>query len=159
MAADELLGNSKFYLEIDGLTDLIVQKVSGIKVELDAAGDAKAFGVTKGAKSAMQATVTGVTSATITVQFVATKEDQSLHDWYRESHSVGGSIAGGGSEKKGERKNASLVVYNQGGDDAARWDFTGCLPASYKTSKLEPGSADLFTETVEFVYETCHRVK
>ncbi|MEC4853907.1 MAG: hypothetical protein SAJ12_23240 [Jaaginema sp. PMC 1079.18] len=96
MAADELLGNSKFYLEIDGMTDLIVQKVSGLKIDLDAAGDMKAFGVTKGAKSAMQATVAGVTSATITVQFVATKEDQSLHDWYRASHSVGGAIAGGG---------------------------------------------------------------
>lgn len=159
MATDEFLGNSKFYLEIDGLTDLIVQKVSGLKIDLEAAGDQKSFGVTKGAKSAMQATVAGVTSATITVQFVATKEDQSLHDWYRASHSVGGPIAGGGSEGKGERKNASLVVYNQGGDDAVRWNFTGCLPSSYKTSKLEPGSTELFTETVEFVYETCHRVQ
>jgi len=159
MAKGEILANSKFYMEFDGITELVVKKVSGLSIKLESAGDTKSFGVTKGAKSLMQATVSGVTSGVITVEFVATVEDHSMHNWYRKSHSIGGPSAGGGSTDKGLRKTASLTIYNQGGAEAARWDFTGVFPQSYKTSKMEPGGTELFTEQVEFVYETCHRKK
>jgi phage tail-like protein len=156
--ANEVLSNSRFYLEIDGMVELVIKKVSGLQITLEAAGDMKSFGVTKGGKSRMQATVSGVTSGTITVEYVATVEDQSLHDWYRDSHPAIGPMAGGVSAKKGERKTAKLSVFNQGGEEGARWDFTGVFPKSYKTSSMEPGSNNLFTETLEFVYETCHRM-
>lgn len=160
MAKGEILANSKFYMEFDGITELVVKKVSGLSIKLESAGDVKSFGVTKKATSYMQATVSGVTSGVITVEFVATTEDYSMHNWYRASHSIGGPAAGGGSTDKGARKNASLVIYNQGvEEDAARWNFTGVFPKSYKTSKMEPGGTELFTEKLEFVYETCHRVK
>ncbi|MEB3210439.1 MAG: phage tail protein [Leptolyngbyaceae bacterium] len=158
MSDGELLANSKFFLEFDGMTELIVKKVSGIQITLEAAGDMKSFGVRKDAASFMQATVSGVTSGTVTVDFVATAEDMSMHDWFRDSHSTGGPMAGKGSARGGERKNAALTVYNQAGEPAAKWEFTGCFPKTYKTSKMEPGGTELFTETVEFVYETCHRI-
>lgn len=157
MADNEVLANSRFYLEIDGMTELVVKKVSGLQVTLEAAGDMKSFGVTKGGKSKMQATVSGVTSGALTVEFVATVEEKSLHDWFRASHPAVGPMAGGFADSGGERKMASLTVYNQGGEDAARWEFMGVFPKSYKTSKMEPGSTELFTETIEMVYETCHR--
>lgn len=159
MAKDELLANSKFYLEIDGLQNLIIKKVSGLSIKFDTAGDMKSFGVGKQAASLMQATVSGVSSGVISVEFVATVEDRSMHDWYRESHSIGGPLSGKGATSGGSRKSASLTVYNQKGDEAARWSFSGVFPQSYTTSKMEPGSTELFTEKVEFVYETCHRIK
>lgn len=159
MTAGEILTASRFYLEIDGMTELIVKKVSGVSITLEAAGDTKSFGVTKGGKSRMQATVTGVTSGTLSIDFVATAQDKTLHDWFRACHPAGGPMAGGVSENKGERKTASITSYNQGGEEAARWEFTGVFPKSYKTSKMDPGSTELFTETVEAVYETCHRTK
>ncbi|MBM0744551.1 phage tail protein [Phormidium sp. CLA17] len=159
MAKDEVLANSKFYLLIGDYTGLIVKKVSGLSVTFDTAGDTKSFGVRKDAASFMQATVTGVTSGAMTVEFVATQEDKSMHDWYRASHSSGGPTAGKGSSSGGERKDATLTVYNQKGEAAAEWNFSGVFPQSYTTSKLEPGSTELFTEKVEFVYETCHRTK
>ena len=159
MADNEILSNSRFYLEIDGMTELIIKKVSGLQLTLEAAGGDKSFGVSKGGKSRMQATVSGVTTGTISVEFVATLEDKSLHDWFRASHPAVGPMSGGISDNKGERKTASLTVYTQGGDKGAQWDFTGVFPKTYKTSKMEPGSTELFTETVEFVYETCHRME
>jgi phage tail-like protein len=159
MAQGEVLATSKFYLEFDGITELISKKVSGLSIKLEAAGDMKSYGVRKDATSFMQATVSGVTSGTISVEFVATVEDHSMHDWYRASHSIGGAMAGKGSPEGGARKNASLTAYNQEGSPAARWNFTGVFPKSYKTSKMEPGGTELFTEKVEFVYETCHRVQ
>jgi len=98
MAKDEVLTNSRFYLEIDGMTDLIIKKVGGVSITLEAAGDTKSFGVTKGGKSRMQATVTGVTSGTLSIDFVATVEDKSLHDWFRASHPASGPMAGGVSK-------------------------------------------------------------
>jgi phage tail-like protein len=159
MAEPELLANSRFYLEIDGLTDLFIKKVSGLQITLEAAGDMKSFGVTKDGKSRMQATVASVTTSTLTVEFVATVDDKSLHDWYRESHPAVGPMEGGFSSSAGARKQAALTVYDQGGEKAAQWEFTGVFPKSYKTSKMEPGSTELFTETVEIVYETCHRIE
>lgn len=159
MATGEVLATSKFFLEFDGITNLIVKKVSGLSIKLEAAGDMKSFGVRKDAASFMQATVSGVTTGVITVEFVATVDEQAMHDWYRASHSIGGPLAGKGSTNKGERKGASLVVYNQAGKIAARWTFSGVFPKSYKTSKMEPGATELFTEKVEFVYETCHRTQ
>lgn len=159
MAKDEVLAGSKFQMEFDGIANLIVKKISGLSIKLEAAGDMKSFGVRKNGASFMQATVSGVTSGVMTVEFVATVEDQTMHDWYRASHSVGGPLAGGGSTGKGDRKSASLTVANQAGEAAARWNFSGVFPKSYKTSKMEPGATELFTEKVEFVYETCHRVQ
>ena len=157
MANGEILASSKFYVEIDGLTDLIVKKVTGISTTLQTAGDMKSFGVTKGGKSVIQATVTGITNAKITVDFVATVQDKRLYQWFMDSHSQ--VSVGGGSKTKGERKTGSIILYNQGGEEAARWNLTGMMPSSYKSTKLEAGAEGLTTETVEFVYESLHRVK
>ncbi|HLP88499.1 MAG TPA: phage tail protein [Nostocaceae cyanobacterium] len=157
MAAGEILAGSKFYFELDGLSDLIVKKVSGISTTLQTAGDMKSFGVTKGGKSVIQATVTGITNAKITVEYVATVDDRRLYEWFMDSHSQ--VSVGGGTKTKGERKTGSLTAYNQGGEEAARWNLTGVMPQSYKSTKLEAGAEGLATETVELVYESLHRVK
>lgn len=157
MAAGEVLACSRFYVEIDGLEELIVKKVSGIAITLEVAGDKKPFGVTKGGKSQMQATVTGTSNGKVTVEYVDTVEDDRLMKWYEDSHSE--PIKGGGTSTKGERKTGSVVLYNQGGEEAARWNMTGIMPASYKSTKLEAGSTNLSTETVELVFESMHRVK
>lgn len=157
MAKGEILACSKYYVEIDGLTDLIVKKVSGIATTLQTTGDMKSYGVTKGGKSVIQATVTGITNAKITVDFVATVQDKRLYQWFMDSHSQ--VSTGGGSKTKGERKTGSITLYNQGGEEAARWNLTGMMPSSYKSTKLEAGAESLTTETVEFVYESLHRVK
>lgn len=157
MAAGEILASSKFYFELDGLADLIVKKVSGVSTTLQTAGDMKSFGVTKGGKSVIQATVTGITNAKLTVEYVSTVEDRRLYEWFMDSHSQ--VSVGGGTKTKGERKTGSLTVYNQGGEEAARWNLTGVMPQSYKSTKLEAGAEGLSTETVELVYESLHRVK
>lgn len=157
MAKDEILSCSKFYFNLDGLDDLIVKKVSGVGNTLQTAGDKKSFGVSKGGKSAIQATVTGVTNGKVTVEFVATVQDKRLVEWYSQSHSE--PIAGGGTQTKGVRKTGSIILYNQGGEEAARWNLAGIMPQSYKSSKLAAGEEGLSTETVEFAYESLHRIK
>ncbi len=153
----QVIACSKYYFQLDGLEDLVVKKVSGISINLQTTGDTKSYGVTKGGKSVIQATVTGVENKKITVEFVSTVQDNRLMQWFHDSHSE--PIIGGGTTTKGERKTGSLILYNQGGDEAIRYNFTGVMPASYKSTKMEAGSTNLATETLEFVYENMHRVK
>jgi phage tail-like protein len=155
--ANEILASSRFYVQFDSLDDLIVKKISGIQITLETTGDKKPFGVTKGGKTQMQATVTGISNSKITIEFVSTSEDSRLMQWYRDSHSQ--PIKGGGTVNKGGLKNGSIILYNQGGDEAARWNLTGIMPQSYKSAKLEAGSTNFATETVVFVYQHLHRVK
>jgi phage tail-like protein len=157
MANGEILACSKYYFSLDGLDELVVKKVSGMGNTLQTAGTDKSFGVTKGGKSYIQATVTGVSNDKITAEYVATVGDKRLYQWFYDSHSQ--VSTGGGSGTKGVRKTGSITLYNQAGQEAARWDLTGVMPNSYKTSKLEAGTEELFIETVEFVYESIHRKK
>ncbi|MFN4859913.1 MAG: phage tail protein [Pseudanabaena sp.] len=157
MADGEVLACSKYYFWLQGIENLIVKKVSGIGTTLQTAGDSKSFGVGLGGTSVIQATVTGVTNSKITVEFVCTVGDTRLEKWYSASHSE--PIKGGGSQSKGERKTGRIVLYNQGGEEAAEWSLVGIMPASYKSSKFEAGAEGLATETVEFVYQSLHRTK
>ncbi|HAA32827.1 MAG TPA: phage tail protein, partial [Cyanobacteria bacterium UBA8553] len=152
-----ILSCSKFYFQLDGFEDMVVKKVSGIAVTLQTAGDTKAFGVTKGAKSQIQATVCGVENQKVTVEFVSTVQDDRLQKWYHQSHSE--PIIGGGTQTQGDRKTGSLILYNQGGTEAIRYNLAGVMPASYKSTKLEAGSTELATETLEFVFESLRRIK
>lgn len=157
MASGEILSCSKYYFSLDSLDELIVKKVGGIGNTLLTAGTDKSYGVTKGGKSFIQATVTGVSNDKITAEYVGTVGDKRLYQWFVDSHSQVSS--GGGSTTKGARKTGSITLYNQGGEEAARWDLTGIMPSSYKSNKLEAGTEDLFIETLEFVYESLHRKK
>lgn len=157
MASGELLANSKFYITIDGYDELIVKSVSGLSITLEVAGSDSSYGVTKDGKSVVQATVTGVSNSNITVVFVGTADDRRLFDWWDASHSR--EITGGGSGSKGERKTASVTLFNQGGESAAQWDMTGVFPVKYTGSQFSPDSTDLYTETIEFAYEGLHRTK
>ena len=157
MASGEILSCSKYYFSLDSLDDLVVKKVGGIGNTLQTAGTDKSYGVTKGGKSFIQATVTGVSNSKITAEYVGTVGDKRLYQWFVDSHSQ--VSTGGGSTTKGARKTGSITLYNQGGEEAARWDLAGVMPSSYKSNKLEAGTEDLFIETLEFVYESLHRKK
>jgi phage tail-like protein len=157
MAKGELLACSKFYVQFDSLEDLIVKKVSGVSIELQTAGDQNPFGVTKGGKAQIQATVTGVQNSAVTVEYVGTVNDNRLFKWYEESHSQ--PTTGGGITNKGALKTGSIVLYNQGGEEAARWDMTGVMPKTYKTTKMEAGSTELFIEIVEYAFHSIRRTK
>lgn len=157
MAKGELLACSKFYVQFDGLEDLIVKKVSGVAIELQTAGDQSPFGVTKGGKAQIQATVTGIQNSAVTVEYVGTVDDNRLFKWYEDAHSQ--PTTGGGTKTKGALKTGSIILYNQGGEEAARWDMSGVMPKTYKSNKMEAGSTELFIETVEFAFHSVRRTK
>jgi phage tail-like protein len=57
------------------------------------------------------------------------------------------------------RKNISVIVVDEEGNDAARWDFTNAWPSKYKAPDLNAKGNDIAIETLEIVFETMQRVK
>ncbi|CAN1213287.1 phage tail protein [Tumidithrix helvetica PCC 7403] len=157
MANGEILACSKFYVKMDGLEDLYVKSISGIAITLDTTGDTKPFGVSKDGVTQMQATITGCTTGTVTIVYVGTTDEKKLQQWYADCHSA--PMLGGGTASAGALKSGSIVLYNQGGQEAATWTFTGAMCKSYKTSKFAPDSTELFTETVEVGFHSLLRTK
>jgi phage tail-like protein len=57
------------------------------------------------------------------------------------------------------RRNVSVVLIDEEGNDAARWDFTNAWPSKYKAPDLNAKGNDVAIETLEIVFESMQRVK
>jgi conserved hypothetical phage tail region protein len=57
------------------------------------------------------------------------------------------------------RRNISVVLLDEEGNDAARWEFTNAWPSKYKAPDLNAKGNDIAIETLEIVFESIQRVK
>jgi len=57
------------------------------------------------------------------------------------------------------RRNMSVILIDEEGNDAARWDFTNAWPSKYKGPDLTAKGNDIAIETLEIVFETMQRSK
>jgi len=57
------------------------------------------------------------------------------------------------------RRNMSVILIDEEGNDAARWDFTNAWPSKYKGPDLNAKGTDIAIETLEIVFETMQRSK
>ena len=58
-----------------------------------------------------------------------------------------------------QRKNAALTIYDQAGQEQARFELAGAWPASYKIADVNARSSDIEIEEIEVAYEEFKRVK
>ena len=57
------------------------------------------------------------------------------------------------------RRNLSVVLIDEEGNDAARWDFMNAWPSKYKAPDLNAKGNEVAIETLEIVFESMQRVK
>lgn len=57
------------------------------------------------------------------------------------------------------RKNISVILIDEEGQDSARWDFTNAWPSKYKGPDLNAKTNEIAIEALEIVFETMQRVK
>jgi phage tail-like protein len=153
---EEVLVNCRFYFQASpGIDDKMILEVSGLSAESPAAGGDKVLGSAKNAINMRQAAPTRVKFQSITVKMVATT-DLDLYNWYSSCNKNEG---GKNDWSKNNRKEASIVVYDQGGDEKARWNILNAYPTKYEGPKLEAGGSDVANETITLVHEGIKRVK
>lgn len=58
-----------------------------------------------------------------------------------------------------QRKDASLVIYNQSSTEVARFNFFRAWPTSYKITDVSARSSEIEVEELEIAYEDFVRVK
>jgi len=141
----EFISNAKFYWEADGLTEILIQKISGMQMKMVVAGGEAPIGVTKDGKTQTQATIGGVECSEITIECVATADSKQLLDWYNKCHAE--ALSGGKSEGRKNRKLGKLSIYD-GSDEKVQYEFTDVFPTSYGTADFTAGSGEMLTETV-----------
>jgi phage tail-like protein len=57
------------------------------------------------------------------------------------------------------RKNGSIVMFNQQGDEVARWDFVGAWPSKLSGPTANAGNNEVAIEELEITHEGYERVK
>jgi phage tail-like protein len=149
----ELLTNTRYYFEADGLDALQIYQLEGVNAETQIQGD-KTMGSGKGAIGLRQATpASRETYGKVTVKLYATSEKQ-LWDWVRLTITNAGT-----GDWAGNRKLASITVYDNAGTMQARWDFTNTVPTKYEVASLKADDQQLLLETLVFMHEGVERVQ
>jgi len=57
------------------------------------------------------------------------------------------------------RKNISVTLIDEEGNDASRWEFLNAWPSKYKAPDMNAKGSDVAIETLEIVFEDMQRVK
>ncbi|MBE9126982.1 MULTISPECIES: phage tail protein [unclassified Coleofasciculus] len=131
MADIEYNQDSMFYLDIDQIPDLVIQKCSGLKIEMKAAAASAAIGCMKDGRTQTHATPGGVEyGSAITFHCPAGNEgsQQKITDWYKECHAT--SFSGGASKSREKRYTATLFVYDGNGNVGAEYEIQDLFPTN-----------------------------
>jgi phage tail-like protein len=125
-----------FYVEWDGIIHAGFQECSGLNATqnvneyregLDPSTNRKLPGM--------------VTYGNITLRRGIT-DNTELWDWCNASQ-----------RGKAERREVSIVLLNNTGDEKIRWDLTHCWPTSWTAPDLNAGSDEVAIEAMELVHE------
>jgi phage tail-like protein len=127
-------------VEIDGLLVAGFSDVSGLEVQTDVepyheggVNDYEHHFI-KGTKSPKLVLKRGMTGS------------RELWDWYDDV--TAGTI---------KRKNGSIILLNEAGEEACRWNFYNSFPIKWMGPELKGSQSNVAIETIEIVHNGLHR--
>lgn len=150
--AGEMLTSCRFYFEADGITEKLIQEVSGLSNETTPTEDV--MGVTKGARQQRQVTPTVNKFSAITVKVVATT-DTDLYKWFENVC----KNDGGSNQWSGQRKSASISAYDQAGTRQARWEIVDAIITKYEGPSFKASDTAMATETMNLAHQGIKRIQ
>lgn len=135
------LRNFRYRVEIDGIMQAGFSSVSGFDSTIDTIDYREGTDFTNGRK------LPGLTKfGSITLRWGMT-DSAELYNWHREASS--GNI---------QRKNVSIIIVDEVGNDKARWDFINVWPSKYSAPELTAQGNEVAIETIELIHEGMTRV-
>lgn len=150
----EMLTSCRFYFEADGITEKMVQEVSGLSNETTPTEDV--LGVSKNAIQYRQTTPTVLKFGTITIKVVATI-DKDLYQWFE--NVIGPTNLGGQNEWSNNRKSASITAYDQHSEPRARWEIVRAIITKYEGPSFKASDTAMATETMTLAHEGIKRIQ
>jgi len=133
--------NFRFRVEIDGIQQAGFSDVTGFDSTVDVIEYRDGSDPTHARK------LSGLTKyGTISLKWGIT-DSMELYNWHKEV--VGGNI---------ERRNVSIIVIDEAGNDKARWDFVNVWPSKYDAPDFSAKGNDVGIESLDLVHEGMVRV-
>ena len=140
MARKDPFRNFRFRLEIDGIQQAGFSEVSGFDITIDPV-DYREGNVPTHVRKLPGLTKFG----NVTLKWGVT-DSTELHDWHRQI--VDGDI---------KRRNLSIVVIDEAGQDKARFEILEAWPTKYDPMDLNAKGNEVAIETLELVNEGVRR--
>jgi phage tail-like protein len=147
MPERNLLTTSRFLLEIDGIiqagfSEVTIPESSIDVIEYRNGNDPPFMGKQPGMRK----------TGPLTCKTGATADGASsleLANWFKDV--VDGKIAT-------SRKNVSIIILDELGDEAIRYNIINAFPSKYTVSALNSKNNEVFIETLELSVEEAHRI-
>ncbi|NLF04532.1 MAG: phage tail protein [Actinomycetales bacterium] len=151
--ADPIISQN-FFLEIDGKVVTALISVSGLDVEVGVVKSTQTG--EKGQKQQVKFLGQTVEVPDLSLTRVAPSDvaNDPLWQWFTAVRQ--GGLAG---DRAGNRKNGSVVLYDAGAQEVARFNFFNGWPSKISTDQLSVDGQDAVKETVTLVIERLERAK
>ncbi|MFC4808127.1 phage tail protein [Paenibacillus sp. GCM10023250] len=135
------LRNFRFRIEIDGIQQAGFSDATGFDSTIDV------IEYREGTDPTHVRKLSGLTKyGNITLKWGQT-DSLDLYNWHKEA--IAGSI---------QRRNLSIIVVDEAGNDKARWDFVGAWPTKYDAPDFNAKGNEIAIESIEIVHEGMTRV-
>lgn len=141
--ADDVFRNFRFRVEIDGITQAGFNEVT--------VGDTSTEAVEyrEGSDPTHPRKLSGQTKyGNITLKWGLT-DSPELYDWYK-------LIVENGAQNN--RRNCSIILVDEEGNDKSRWDLEGAWPIKYDPTDFNAKGNDVGIESLEIVTESYRKV-
>jgi phage tail-like protein len=135
-----------FYLELDGIVDAQFRECSGLDSESNIIEHKEAA---KGGVTVIKKVPGELKWSNIVLKRGVT-QDRRLWEWREQIERGNVDTA---------RKNGSIVLYDQGNSEVARWNFIDGWPAKITGPQLNANNNDIAIEEVNICHEGLRRVK
>ena len=143
MARLDPFRNFRFRVEIDGITTAAFSEATVPDITVDPVE------YREGTDATHQRKLSGLTKyGNITLKKGVT-DSLELYSWHKSVVDTGAL---------GARKNVSLILVDEEGNDKARWDIVEAWPTKYDSSDYSAKGNEVVIETLELVNEGVSRV-
>ncbi|MCZ6703109.1 MAG: phage tail protein [Ignavibacteria bacterium] len=138
MSRNDPIQNFRFRVEIDGITQAGFSEV----IMPDATIDVIEY--REGSEQTHVRKLSGLTKFSNIILKWGITDSMDLYDWVKSVMDSGAS---------GNRKNMSIVLIDEEGNDRMRWNFMEAWPVRYKISDLNAMTNQVVFEIIEITFE------
>jgi phage tail-like protein len=138
MSQNDPVQNFRFRVEIDGITQSSFSEV----IMPDATIDVIEY--REGSEQTHVRKLSGLTKFSNIILKWGITDSMDLYNWVKSVMDSGAS---------GNRKNMSIVLIDEEGNDRMRWNFMEAWPVRYKISDLNAMTNEVLFEIIEITFE------
>ena len=154
LIATDPIVSQNFFLEFDGVA-IILAGVSGLDMEYDIVSTQQTGMSGKTQMIKTRGSIQKVADLSITRMAPMDAMSDPIWKWFGDIRNKGFA----GTNRAGNRKNGSIVLYDSARNEVARFNFFNSWPSKISTDQLSVDSSEVVKESITLQIERLERVK